>query len=233
MLVRLEYKKKYSLAVAYFMIFSVTLSQCSGSPEIGSGHTQVTSTLRRMPFFQVEAHHYKIYDGLISKVCEARFTADKPPTSPRTNCWHFSHPFLGTYEVVQFFDLGYLKGTHSGGWYTAPYPFHGILGWKPHTISFSFQYHATSYHTIGMIDAFHIPGQAIPSYQSCHWVSGVLFTKYENYFCRLQYLFIGLHLLWTGSSSFCWHFKLQVEVYSELHPLKIHSIGLYPRVCCG
>lgn len=87
MLVRLEYKKKYSLAVAYFMIFSVTLSQCSGSPEICSGHTQVTSTLRRMPFFQVEAHHYKIYDGLISKVCEARFTADKPPTSPRTNCW--------------------------------------------------------------------------------------------------------------------------------------------------
>ena len=44
------------------------------------------------------------------------------------NCCHFSHPFLGTYEVVQFFDLGYLKGTHSGGWYTAPYPFHGILG---------------------------------------------------------------------------------------------------------
>ena len=41
---------------------------------------------------------------------------------------HFSHPFLGTYEVVQFFDLGYLKGTHSRGWYTAPYPFHGILG---------------------------------------------------------------------------------------------------------
>ena len=58
--------------------------------------------------------------------------------------------------------------------------------------------------------------QAIPSHQSCHWVSGVLFTKYENYFCRLQYLFIGLHLLWTGSSGFCQHFKLQVEVYSEL-----------------
>ena len=34
---------------------------------------------------------------------------------------HFSHPFLGTYEVVQFLDLGYLKGTHSGGWYTVPY----------------------------------------------------------------------------------------------------------------
>ena len=41
---------------------------------------------------------------------------------------HFSHPFLGTYEVVQFLDLGYLKGTHSGGWYTVPYLFHGILG---------------------------------------------------------------------------------------------------------
>ncbi|KIJ90223.1 hypothetical protein K443DRAFT_126556, partial [Laccaria amethystina LaAM-08-1] len=40
MLARLEYKKQYSLAVAYFMIFSVTLSQCSGSSEIGGGHTQ-------------------------------------------------------------------------------------------------------------------------------------------------------------------------------------------------
>ena len=54
---------------------------------------------------------------------------------PRGRLWcsrvvagHFSHPFLGTYEVVQFFDLGYLKGTHSGGWYMAPYPFHGMLG---------------------------------------------------------------------------------------------------------
>ena len=28
---------------------------------------------------------------------------------------HFSHPFLGTYEVHQFLDLGYLEGTHSGG----------------------------------------------------------------------------------------------------------------------
>ena len=26
---------------------------------------------------------------------------------------HFSHPFLGTYEVHQFLDLGYLEGTHS------------------------------------------------------------------------------------------------------------------------
>ena len=47
---------------------------------------------------------------------------------PKIVIRHFSHPFLGIYEVVQFFDLGYLKGTHSGGWYMAPYPFHGILG---------------------------------------------------------------------------------------------------------
>ena len=33
-------------------------------------------------------------------------------TPPQT---HFSHPFLGTYEVHQFLDLGYLEGTHSGG----------------------------------------------------------------------------------------------------------------------
>ena len=39
----------------------------------------------------------------------------------------------------------------------------------------------------------------------------VLFTKYEKYYCRLQYLSIGLHLLWTGSLDFCCHFKLQAE----------------------
>ena len=61
-----------------------------------------------------------------------------------------------------------------------------------------------------------IPEQAILSFQSCHWVSGVLFTRYENYFCRLQYLSIGLHLLWTGSSDFCCHFKLQVEAILQL-----------------
>ena len=29
-----------------------------------------------------------------------------------TTIIHFSHPFLGTYEVVQFLELGNLKGTH-------------------------------------------------------------------------------------------------------------------------
>ena len=88
MLARLEYKEQYSLAVAYFMTFCVTLNQCSGSLEIGGPHTQITSTLHRMPFFQVQARHYKEYDGLISKVCEERFAADKTPTlSQADSCW--------------------------------------------------------------------------------------------------------------------------------------------------
>ena len=85
MLVRLEYKEKYSLAVAYFMTFCVSLHQCSGCSEIGGSHTQITSTLQRMPFFQVQTHHYKKYAGLISKVCEESFTGDKAPTS--NCCW--------------------------------------------------------------------------------------------------------------------------------------------------
>ena len=88
MLAHLEYKEQYSLAIAYFMTFCVTLNQCSSSLEIGSPHTQITSTLQCMPFFQVQAHHYKEYDGLIYKVCEERFTADKTPTSSQANsCW--------------------------------------------------------------------------------------------------------------------------------------------------
>ena len=60
--------------------------------------------------------------------CPYRLYTDASDEALGCALQHFSHPFLGTYEVVQFFDLGYLKGTHSGGWYTAPYPFHGILG---------------------------------------------------------------------------------------------------------
>ena len=75
-------------------------------------------------------------------------------------------------------------------------------------------YHVTLYHTIWP--------HTIPS-----GVSGVLFTKYEKYFYRLQYLSIGLHLLWAGSSDFCCHFKLQVEAIG-CDPLKTSSIGLMP-----
>ena len=70
------------------MTFCVTLDQCSGSLKIGGPHTQITSMLHCMPFFQVQAHHYKEYDGLISTVCEERFTADKTPTlSQADSCW--------------------------------------------------------------------------------------------------------------------------------------------------
>ena len=66
-------------------------------------------------------------------------------------------------------------------------PFHSGI-WIPyHTIP----YHLTSYHTIRGV-----------------WGP---FTIYEKYFYRLQYLSVGLHLLWTGSLDFCCHFKLQVE----------------------
>lgn len=86
MLVRLDYRDEYSLAVAYFMTFCISINQCSGCREIGGSHTQITSTLQRMPFFQVQIYHYKKYAGLISKVCEERFTRNKPPTSPENNC---------------------------------------------------------------------------------------------------------------------------------------------------
>ena len=58
------------------------------------------------------------------------------------------------------------------------------------------------------------PYHTIPYHlTSYHIIRGVWgpFTKYEKYFYRLQYLSIGLHLLWTGSSDFCCHFELQVE----------------------
>jgi hypothetical protein len=86
MLARLEYIDGYSLAVGYFMTFCVSLHQCSGSLESGGSHTQITSTLQRMPFFQVQTNDYKEHNGLISKVCEKRFSASKVPTLPHS-CW--------------------------------------------------------------------------------------------------------------------------------------------------
>jgi hypothetical protein len=86
MLARLEYMNGYSLAVGYFVTFCVSLHRCSGSLESGGPHTQITSTLRRMPFFQVQANDFKEHKGLISKVCEKRFTANKDPTLPHS-CW--------------------------------------------------------------------------------------------------------------------------------------------------
>ena len=66
----------------------------------------------------------------------------------RTWTVHFSHPFLGTYEVVQFLELGNLKGTHPGvvyelhinpmvSWDANPIPYPSLSNTKsPHTIPF-------------------------------------------------------------------------------------------------
>ena len=86
MLARLEYIDGYSLPVGYFMTFCVSLHQCSGSLDTGGYHTQITSTLQRMPFFQVQANDYKEHNGLISNVCEKRFTSSKVPTLAHS-CW--------------------------------------------------------------------------------------------------------------------------------------------------
>ena len=90
---------------------------------------------------------------------------------------HFSHPILGTYEVIQFFELANLEGTpfQCGIW--APYQFHDTMGWKSHTISLSFQYHVTSYHTIGMIEAFQFQ---IKPYHHSKAVTGCLGSFFQN-----------------------------------------------------
>ena len=139
-------------------------------------------------------------------------------------CWpsrHFSHPFLGTYEVHQFLDLGYLEGTHSEvvnelhtnttvPWNVKPIPYPTHTNTMLHTIPYhTIPYHLTSYHIIRGV------------WGPC--------TKYEKYFYRLQYLSVGLHLLWTGSSDFCCHFELQVEAIGWSDPLKTRSIGFYAR----
>ena len=94
-------------------------------------------------------------------------------------CSHFSHPFLGTYEVTQFFKLANLEGTPFQSGMTS-IPFHHIMVWMPHTIlphtipyhTIPFHhipYHPTSYHTILLhtIPYHTIPTHTIPSFQRC------------------------------------------------------------------
>ena len=88
-----------------------------------------------------------------------------------------SHPILGTYEVIQFFELVNLEGTpfQCGMW--APYQFHDTMGWKSHTISLSFQYHVTSYHTTGFIEALQF--QSKPHHHT-KAVTGCLGSFFKN-----------------------------------------------------
>jgi|ERR1700687_2512911 len=109
---------------------------------------------------------------------------------------HFSHPFLGTYEVIQLFELGNLSGTpFQSGMTLIPIPsYHGMDATYHSTSYHSIQFHSIPPHTIPYhtipyhtIPPHAIPYHTIPSFHSCHMVSGVLFRKYENYFSRLQY----------------------------------------------
>ena len=96
---------------------------------------------------------------------------------------HFSHPFLGTYEVHQFLDLGYLEGTHSG------LSYHSMVLWNGHLIPF--QNFPIPYHTTGIV---HILIPVIPPYhttipyQSYHTmaVTGWLGSFLQNFKIFLQ-----------------------------------------------
>jgi len=80
--------------------------------------------------------------------------------------YHFSHPFLGTYEVVQFLELGNLKGTpFQSGMTSIPIPsYHGMeTTYQYHTIpTHTILYHAIPYHSTsyqGLSDALKIPAR--------------------------------------------------------------------------
>ena len=131
-------------------------------------------------------------------------------------------------------------------WFRVPsgYPFRGVvygsipipwyLGMKTpyHILVFPIPCHLIPYHW----NHRGIPHskQVIPSFQRCHWVSGVFFfLQIWNYFCRLQYRSIGPHLLWTGSWGFSWCFKLQVEAIQWTPSFENQSNWAYSRVFCG
>ena len=126
--------------------------------------------------------------------------------SHATSVTHFlrwSWKEKGTAWALQSSIFGYLWGT-SIPWFRVPrgYP---IPQWYMSSIP------TPPYR--GMQNPYHTPLIPIPHHIPYHIIRSVWgpFTKYEKYFYRLQYLSVGLHILWTGSSDFCCHFKLQVE----------------------
>lgn len=71
----------------------VDFQQCGGCPESGGTHIQITDTLRREPFFQLQANHHLNFNGLISEACRDRFSSGKAlsrPTSVDDRCWRRS-----------------------------------------------------------------------------------------------------------------------------------------------
>ena len=123
----------------------------------------------------------------------------------------YTHPFLGTYEVVQFLELGNLKGTHSN---TKP----------PHTNTKPPHTNTKSPHTNSNSNS--------KPYHHSKPVTGCLGSFLKN----MQIISAGCN---TGplGSIFCGQ-VLQVfaeilsnqgRLYMKLHPLKISLIRLYPR----
>ena len=89
-LARLEDRTRYSRASGYFMTLMTDFQQCEGCPESGGTHVRITNTLRREPFFQLQASHYLKFNGLISEACRERFSSKKAlvrPTSVDDRCW--------------------------------------------------------------------------------------------------------------------------------------------------
>jgi len=84
--------------------------------------------------------------------------------------YHFSHPFLGTYEVVQFLELGNVKGTPSqSGMTSIPIPsYHGMETTIPFQL---IPYHTIPPHTI--------PYHVIPHHHSKP-VTGCLGSVLQN-----------------------------------------------------
>ena len=70
------------------MMFCLNLHHCTGSPEIGGPHIELSDALRCEPFFQVQASDYKKFKGLISNVCKERFSGTNILRPPAIDtCW--------------------------------------------------------------------------------------------------------------------------------------------------
>ena len=129
---------------------------------------------------------------------------------------HFSHPFLGTHEVIQLCKLANLKGT----------PFQSVITSIPfHLIPYhTTPYHSTTYHTI---QPHTIPFDLIPYHTiSPHTIPyhPILYHHSKAVTGCLGFFLQNMKIIPAGykahplSSIFC----------GELDLLKISSIGFYP-----
>jgi hypothetical protein len=154
---------------------------------------------------------------------------------------HFSHPFLGTYEVIQFLELANLEGTpFQSGMTSIPIPSYHGMETTYHTISYHtipshlIPYHMIPYHsthTIPYHSTHTIPYHVIP-YHHSNPVTGCLGSFSQNLKIisaggntgPLGSIFCGQVLqIFAVISSYKW------RLCGECDPLKISSIGLYPR----